>query len=431
MEKNRQRICIIGAGPSGITAAKNLLQAGLSDVVVLEKGAQLGGNWVYDPRPGHSSVFETTHVISSKQLSQFPDYPMPESYPDYPSHGQILRYFEDYAAHFGVTPVIRFNTEVTKATRHEGGGWSIALAGGEVIECDYLLVANGHHWDPRWPEYPGTYTGELMHAHTFKNNRGFEGKRVLVIGGGNSACDIAVETGRVASRTVISLRRGYYFVPKIIFGRPTDKLFEKILFLPERLRVLMTEFILRLVTGPTHKYGLQKPDHRLFESHPVINSELLYYIRHGKVFPKPDVASFEGRTVRFTDGSEEEFDVVVAATGYRISFPFLDPGLAGWSDAAVPLYLKTMHPDCNDLFFIGLVQPAGCIWPLADLQSQLAAAAITGRWQRPGDLKRRIEREIEEVDSTYMHTPRHNIEVDYHKFRALLARELTTLVPAS
>jgi hypothetical protein len=194
--------------------------------------------------------------------------------------------------------------------------------------------------------------------------------------------------------------------------------------LPERLRTPVTEFILRLITGPTRKYGLQKPDHRLFESHPVINSELLYYIRHGKVFSKPDVASFEGRTVRFTDGSAEEFDVVVAATGYRIRFPFLDQNVAGWSDAAVPLYLKTIHPDYDDLFFIGLVQPAGCIWPLADLQSQLVAAAIMGRWQRPADLKQRIAREIAEVNSAYMHTPRHNIEVDYHKYRAVLAREL-------
>jgi len=425
MKENRPHICVIGAGPSGITAAKNLRQAGLDNVAVLERSGRLGGNWVYDPKPGHSSVFETTHVISSKRLSEFLDYPMPKSYPDYPSHRQILRYFEDYAAHFGVTPAIRFHAEVTKATRREAGGWSIGLAGGEQLQCDHLLVANGHHWDPRWPEYPGTFTGEWMHAHTFKSNRGFEGKRVLVIGGGNSSCDIAVETGRVSERTVISLRRGYHFVPKIMFGRPSDRINARLLWLPDRLRIALMELSLRLLVGSPRKYGLPKPDHHLFESHPVVNSELLYVIRHGRVFPKGDVARFEGTTVHFADGSKEDFDVVIAATGYRIHFPFLDPSVAGWSDGAVPLYLKTIHPDYDDLFFIGLVQPAGCIWPLADLQSRLAAAAITGRWRRPADLKQRIEREIAATEAAFVHTARHSIEVDYHRYRAALAREIT------
>jgi thioredoxin reductase len=425
MKQDSPQICVIGAGPSGITAAKNLRQAGLDNIVVLEKSGRLGGNWVYDPTPGHSSVFETTHVISSKRLSEFLDYPMPKSYPDYPSHRQILQYFEDYAAHFKVTPAIRFHTEVTKARRRARGGWSLALADGAEIQCDYLLVANGHHWDPRWPDYPGTFAGEWMHAHSFKNNHGFEGKRVLVIGGGNSSCDIAVETGRVSKRTVISLRRGYYFVPKIMFGRASDSINARLLWLPDRLRIFLMELSLRLLVGSPRKYGLQDPDHHLFESHPVVNSELLYAIRHGSVSPKGDVARFEGTTVHFTDGSKEEFDAVVAATGYRISFPFLDASVAGWSGGSVPLYLKTIHPEYDDLFFIGLVQPAGCIWPLSDLQSRLAAAAITGRWQRPADLKQRIEREIAVSESAFLHTARHNIEVDYHRYRAVLVAELT------
>jgi hypothetical protein len=424
MELSNHRICVIGAGPSGITAAKNLLQAGIEDFVVLEKGMRLGGNWVYDTTPGHSSVFETTHLITSKKVSGFFDYPMPESYPEYPSHSQVLRYFEDYAAHFGVTPHIRYKTEVATAVRRERGGWSLTMADGGRMECDYLLVANGHHWDPRWPDYPGAFTGEWMHTHTFKNNRGFEGKRVLVIGGGNSACDIAVETGRVAVHTAISLRRGYYFIPKLLFGRPPDRLFRKLLFLPERLRIPLMEFVLRLMVGPARKYGLQEPDHHLFESHPVVNSELLYFIRHGRITPKPDIARFEGSTVRFIDGSEAEFDIVVAATGYRIRFPFLDSAVADWSDRAVPLYLKAIHPDYDDIFFIGLVQPVGCIWPLSDMQSRLAAAAITGRWKRPSDLKQRIEREIANTGSAFIHSARHNIQVDYHKLRAAIAREL-------
>jgi cation diffusion facilitator CzcD-associated flavoprotein CzcO len=199
MKQNRPQICVIGAGPSGITAAKNLRNAGLDNVIVLEKSGRLGGNWVYDPTPGHSSVFETTHVISSKRLSEFLDYPMPKSYPDYPSHRQILQYFESYAAHFGVTPAIRFHTEVTKATRREGGGWSPRWLTAKKFNAIIYSSLTGTI---------GIRAGPLSGASRamdacspFKNNRGFEGKRVLVIGGGNSSC-IAVETGRVSKQAV-------------------------------------------------------------------------------------------------------------------------------------------------------------------------------------------------------------------------------------
>ncbi|MCL4254438.1 MAG: NAD(P)/FAD-dependent oxidoreductase, partial [Anaerolineae bacterium] len=214
------RVCVIGAGPSGITAAKHLLQAGIQNVVVYERNNQVGGNWIYSPDPSHSSVYETTHIISSKKLSQYHDFPMPADYPDYPSHQQLLKYFHDYARHFGVDKVTEFNTEVKHITKTADDGWDVTLHDGRVEHFDHLLVANGHHSVPKMPTYQGNFEGEFIHSHDFKHNRPFKDKRVLVIGGGNSACDIAVETGRVSAFTGISWRRGYHIVPKFVFGLP-------------------------------------------------------------------------------------------------------------------------------------------------------------------------------------------------------------------
>ena len=233
------RVCVIGAGPSGITAAKNLLQAGITNIVVYEKADQVGGNWIYSPRLSHSSVFETTHIISSKNMSQYLDYPMLDDYPDYPSHNQLLAYFQGYARHFGVEAYIQFNCEVKRAEKQPDDSWKITLADGTVEAFDHLLVCSGHHWDPRMPDYPGQFSGESLHSHDFKSAAPFKDKRVLVIGGGNSACDIAVETGRVSAFTAISMRRGYYIVPKFFMGKPTDVFFASSAFWPRPLRRLL------------------------------------------------------------------------------------------------------------------------------------------------------------------------------------------------
>jgi NADPH-dependent 2,4-dienoyl-CoA reductase/sulfur reductase-like enzyme len=423
------RVGVIGAGPSGITAVKNLLQAGLRDVVAFERSARVGGNWAFSPGPGHSSVFETTHIISSRTLSQYEDHPFPEGTPDYPGHRELLAYFEGYARRFGVLPHVRFGTEVVGAVPDPAGGFSVTLGDGTVERFDHLLVANGHHSDPRMPDYPGTFAGELLHAHDYKTSAPFRDKRVLVVGGGNSGCDIAVETARVSAFTAISMRRGYHFVPKFLFGLPSDVLHARIVFVPRPLRARLLRILLRLVNGSPARYGLEPPDHELLETHPVVNSELLYSIRHGRVHPRRDVVRFEGRTVHFADGRAEEYDVVIAATGYRISFPFLDRALVDFSAGPVPLYLRVFPPRLPGLYFIGLCQPTGCIWPLADLQSRLVASLITGRYALPPNVEARIAAENRETARDYMATPRHTLEVDYHAYRQRLLREIPTSAP--
>ena len=417
------RIAVIGAGPCGLAAAKALKDAGLA-ATVFERGGQVGGNWVYSPRESHSSVAETTHLISSKRLSQFRDFPMPDSYSDYPSHRQMLAYFEEYARRFDLLSAVRFHTGVARASKLPGDRWLVETEDGAKEEFDHLLVANGHHWNPRWPSYPGTFGGEYLHSHAFKRAEAFRDRRVLVIGGGNSACDIAVETSRVSAHTGISWRRGYYIVPKLMFGKPPDVLNEGMQWIPGPIRRWLLKVTWRVVTGGNRPYGLPEPDHGILGSHPVVNSELLYFVRHGRIQPYPDIARFEGSTVHFVDGRAVDFDVVIAATGFRISFPFFDPSIVDFGDGEVPLYLRVFHPANPTLYFVGLVQPAGAIWPLAEAQSRLIAQRILGRFDLPRDVDQAAGADARAIRSRYTRSPRHTIEVDFHEHLGELERAL-------
>jgi cation diffusion facilitator CzcD-associated flavoprotein CzcO len=420
------RIAVIGAGPSGLAALKKLQDAGF-DPVAFEQNAEVGGNWLFSEQPCHSSVYAGTHIISSKAFSQYADYAMPAHYPDYPSRTLLLEYFQGYARAFRLHDRVAFRTTVARCEPGPEGGWQLTLRGpgGTRVEAfDHVLVANGHHWDPRWPAIPGTFSGRYLHSHDFKTARGFEALRVLVIGGGNSACDCACEVSRLAARTALSLRRGYWFMPKFLFGLPNDAVYARLLFLPPRLRQALVGLLLRVVLGPFERYGLPQPDHRVLESHPTLNSELLDRLRHGDVVTRPDVARFDGARVVFQDGRAEEYDAVIACTGFRNSFPFLDRGLVDFSGGAVPLYLRVFHPDLPGLYFIGLVQPLGCIWPLAELQAELVAARIAGRFRLPADLRERALEELRNPPFRFLPTPRHALEVDYHLYSRQLRRAL-------
>ena len=429
MNQSVPSVCVIGAGPSGIAAAKECLQSGLGDkLVVYEKSDQVGGNWVYREGEGHSSVYDTTHIISSKYYSEYEDFPFPEGTPDYPHHSHLKKYFQDYAKHFGVDEKIRFHTEVLSISRNDDGSWKIISRnpqGEQTEHFDVLMVANGHHWNPRLPEYPGEFTGRFIHSHDFKNNKPFEGERVLVIGGGNSGADVAVECSRVAKRTAISLRRGHWFLPKFMFGLPGDVVYEKTAWLPNWMRQWILQKSVEVIAGKNERFGLQQPDYKILQGHPTLNSELFYFLGHGEIIPKRAVARFEGKTVHFNDGSSEEFDTIIAATGYKISFPFFDKSFIDWEEAVeVPLWRRMFHQDIDNLYFIGLFQPLGCIWPLADYQALLACMEITGKYQRPADMKKAIADELANPHFDFIKTPRHSTEVDYANFREDLLKEL-------
>jgi hypothetical protein len=396
---------------------------------VYEKGREVGGNWVYSENVGHSSVYETAHIISSRTMSQYHDFPMPYTYPVYPNHRLLKEYFQSYADHFGIMPYIRFRTSVVKAVKQPDETWCITLDNGQVETFNDLIVANGHHWDPRLPNYPGTFTGEFIHAHNYRSPLSYRGKRVLVIGGGNSSCDIVCDIARHASLAALSWRRGYYVIPKLIFGSPPDVVNAKFAFLPRWMRNPLNKMVWYLMTGGNARYGLPKPDHDILDSHPLANSQLLYWLKHGTVVPRPDVARFEGQTVHFTDGTQEDYDVVIAGTGYKITFPFFDDSFLKFSDHDVPLYLRVFSLEHPTLFFVGLIQPHGCIWPLADSQAQLVANAIVGRYSIPADAPQRLQKELETRKKHYRQAPRHAIEVEYRPYLRSLQVDLPPDAP--
>lgn len=420
------KIAVIGAGPSGITTIKNLVEAGYKNVTCFEMNDQVGGNWVYSETEGHSSVFKTTHIISSRKFSEYSDFPMPSSYPDYPSQQELLQYFNDYVDHFQIRPYIQFNSRVSSASL-TNNQWTITLEDQRKDHFDLLIVCNGHHWDPRIPSYPGHFSGEILHSHSFKNNQKFSGKKVLVVGGGNSACDIAVEISRVAKKTSISMRRGYHFIPKFIMGMPSDTFYSKTLWIPKRIRLFLQKLVLRLVQGKYENYGLQTPDHDILETHATVNSELLYFIKHGKIKPKVNIQSFKNNQVVFEDGAQEKFDTIIYATGYKITFPFFETKVIDYENNPVELYNYCFHPQIHNLMFVGLLQPLGCIWPLADLQAQQIVHFLNGKWKLPQNLDQAIHNQLTNRPFNFIDTPRHKLEVDFHIFYQHLKKEIQNL----
>lgn len=413
-----KRICVIGAGPSGITAIKNIAESGFN-VKAFDINSDVGGNWIYNENESHSSVFETTHIISSKSLSQFEDFHFSNNVADYPSHDELRQYFQSYAKNFGLYKHIQFNTLVKKCERQEDNNWEVTTIckNKESVEVfSDLVVCNGHHWKPNIPNYSGNFNGSFIHSHNYKKAFPFTNKNVLVIGGCNSACDVAVETSRVSNKTFLSWRRGYRIIPKFFMGKPSDVFASYMSFLPISIRNKLAGFLAYITNGSNSNYGLLKPKHKFGETHPTINSELLYKIRHGKIFPKNDIDFFKGDYVYFKDGSNEKIDVIIACTGFILSHPFFKKNFINYTKGPVPLYLKMFHPDYDNLFFIGMFQPLGCIWPGSEQQSKLLSLALQNKWNRPKNIVDLCNKETENPHMKQIKTDRHRITVDYHQF---------------
>ncbi len=428
-----QKVCIIGAGSTGLTACQVLGARGIA-YDCFEKGSMIGGNWRYENDNGQSSAYRSLHINSARKLMSYKAFPMPEDYPDYPSHEHIAKYFDDYAARFRLTEKIRFRTEVA-AVEPVDGGWEVTIedVDGRRESGRYraVLVANGHHWNPRWPEpsFPGSdgFEGEQLHAHHYREPEVLVGKRVLVLGIGNSAVDIAVESSRIAEKTFIAMRRGAYVLPKFLGGKPIDEAAPPIMSrLPWPVQRFFMGRMLKMTVGEMTDYGLPKPDHKLLDAHPTVSSELLPRLGHGDISVKPNIERFEGgRTVRFVDGGEEEIDLVVYCTGYKISFPFLSPQVFEARDNRMPLYRRLVSVDDPGLYFMGFIQPLGPIMPIAEAQAEWIADLLTGKATLPPEEEMRTE--IDEYErwmaKRFVSSKRHTIEVDFHPYLRQIRRE--------
>jgi cation diffusion facilitator CzcD-associated flavoprotein CzcO len=365
--------CIVGAGPGGLAATRAFLAQGL-DVDCFERHDDVGGIWDQE-NPG-SPMYDSAHFISSRSMSGFHGYPMPDDLPDYPSHGQVLSYLRAFARDHDLYRAIELGTGVEHAAL-EDGGWTVTLSTGETRRYRTLVCANGTTWHPNMPELPGaeTFTGELLHSHDYRSSALFTGRRVLVIGAGNSGVDIACDAATAAGTAAISVRRGYHIVPKYLFGTPADEFADKGPHLPMPVAQRLLTWVLRAQIGDPTKNGWPKPDHRLFETHPIVNDQILHHLRHGDLTVRPDVTGFDGGDVLFKDGRREPFDVVVMATGYRWPIPYLDPTLLRWRGGRADLYLHLFSREHDGLAAIGFTEGDGGAYGLFDEMADLIARA--------------------------------------------------------
>ena len=421
-------VCIIGAGVSGLTSCKALDDFGVP-YTCFEASDEVGGNWYFQNPNGVSSAYRSLHIDISKPSISFRDFPMPDRYPDYPHHSHIFEWLRDYADAFDLRRSIRFKARVTRAERGPQGGWAITLDDGTTHAFDALLVCNGHHWDSRWPSFPGTFDGPQIHSHEYvdpSDPLDLKGKRVLVVGIGNSAVDIVSELGRktMCETVFISTRSGAYVVPKYLFGKPADQVVKTNPMLPAKLQRRMARLLPLIFSGHMEDFGLPTPNHNFLDAHPTVSSELLGRLGAGDAVAKGDVSELLGDSVRFADGSVERVDAIIYSTGYNVSFPFFEPDFLTAPENVLPLFKRMLKPGIDDLAFIGLGQAIPTIFPFAELQSKLAARWLSGDWAPPPDAEMEQEIVSDEAfhNGHFVAKPRHTMQLEWYSYKRELEK---------
>ncbi|MDF1780003.1 MAG: NAD(P)-binding domain-containing protein [Alcanivoracaceae bacterium] len=362
---------IIGAGPMGLSMARNLQKVGLP-FVGFEIHSDVGGLWDIDSPT--STMYESAHLISSKRMTEFAEFPMGDDVATYPHHRELKKYFRDYASKFDLYGHFEFNTEVVNVEKEEGG-WRVTTRRGDETRSQIfagVMICNGTLHEPHQPKLPGEFSGTVMHSSDYKSPDVFRGKRVLMVGCGNSGADITVDAVHHAASVDLSVRRGYYFMPKFLLGKPIDTFGGK-LPLPRRIKQIVDTMLIRAVLGKPSDYGLPDPDYRIYESHPVMNSLLLHHAGHGDVRVRNDIDHCEGYTVTFKNGDQANYDVILQATGYALHYPFISKDNLNWQGASPQLYLNAFHPQYDNLFLMGMVEATGLGWEGRNKQAELVA----------------------------------------------------------
>jgi hypothetical protein len=428
------RALVIGAGSCGIAAAKALYEARVP-FDCFELGPVVGGLWVFENPNGLSGAYRTLEMNTSCPRMSYSDFPAPDYYEDYPMHWQVREYFDRYVDHFGFRETITFNTKVEHVERREDGTFEVQISrnrdtpGREAEEVsrvyDAVLVCNGHHWDPRWPEPPfaGSFDGVEMHSHYYRDAEPFAGKRVVVVGGGNSGVDIAVASSYVSEKTFVSLRRGVHVIRKRLGGKPVDQQLAPP-WLPWPLKQKGFE-MLRLRSGNIAEHGFPEPDHKIGHAHPTVSDNFLDRLADGAIVPKPNIRELRGDRVEFEDGSVEEVDAIVYCTGYRVSFPFFDEDFISAPGNDLPLYRRLFHPEIPGVYFVGLAQPLGALMPMAEESSKWVAQLLTGRYRLPDAAEIRADMEAERAAHAkrFYRSARHTMEVDFDEWLAGTRKE--------
>ncbi|WP_308189729.1 NAD(P)-binding domain-containing protein [Streptomyces sp. WAC 00631] len=416
-------VCIVGAGPAGLSMARALRWLGVP-YEQYERHADVGGIWDID-NPG-TPMYESAHFISSRRTSGFFDFPMPDSFADYPGHRQILRYTRDFATAFGLREAIRFDCSVTGVEQSDGG-WRVSLDDGTHKVYRAVVCATGVTWTPRVPWHPGTFSGEIRHSGSYRDPAEFRGRRVLVVGLGNSGADIACDAAANADAAFVSVRRGYHVIPKHLFGIPTDEFSARGPQLPLRIERPLFKLLLRVLQGDLTRYGLPEPDHKLFESHPLLNSQLLHHLQHGDVAIRPGIAALDGSRVRFTDGGTEEIDMILYATGYDWDIPYVPDQYFQWQDGRPELYLTAFNRSHRNLFGLGYLETNSSAYTLFDHISSILAQYLHDQVHAPARAAA-FDRLIAEDQPRlsgglrFLDSARHRCYVDARAYRRYLAK---------
>ncbi|XP_068879836.1 flavin-containing monooxygenase 5-like isoform X2 [Aphelocoma coerulescens] len=439
-----KKVAIIGGGSSGLCAIKACLQEGL-EPVCFERTGDIGGLWRFEERPedGRASIYRSVIINTSKEMMCFSDFPIPEDFPNYMHNSKIMEYFRMYAQHFDLLRHIRFRTSVCRVSKRpdfaSSGQWEVVTESEgkqEAAVFDAVLVCSGHHTDAHLPlsSFPGIekFKGQYLHSRDYKDAQAFTNKKVVVIGIGNSGSDLAVEISQTAQQVFLSTRRGAWILNRVgDRGYPIDTI------LTTRVKTFLQELVSssmacdymekKLNARFDHsRYGL-KPKHRVLHQHPTVNDDLPNRIISGRVRVKPNIQEFTETSAIFEDGTREDIDAVVFATGYSFSFPFLE-GCVKVVENQISLYKFVFPPDLEKptLAFIGLIQPLGAIMPISELQCRWATRVFKGLNELPPrhDMEADIEQKKEVMAKRYVKSQRHTIQVDYIPYMDELACQL-------
>ncbi|XP_029005114.1 flavin-containing monooxygenase 5-like [Betta splendens] len=430
-----RRVAVIGGGSSGLACIKCCLDEGL-EPVCFESSDDIGGLWRFkeNPEPDRASIYHSVIINTSKEMMCFSDFPIPAHFPNFMHNSLIMDYFRMYAERFQLSKHVRFNTKVLQVKQRSdfshSGQWDVETenkAGRKERHIfDAVMICIGHHCHPHLPlhDFPGidTFAGKYFHSRDYKTPEEWRNKKAVVIGIGNSGGDIAVELSRVTKQVYLSTRRGAWILNRVgINGIPLDLSFDRNLnFLRKILPfgVFCSLGERRLNQRFDHSLYNLKPKHRLLSQHPTVNDELPNRILSGTVQVKPNIRRFQGSTVEFDDGSKvEDVDLVVFATGYRFSYPFLTSNVVSVSENKTDVYKFVFPPELDrpTLAIIGLVQPLGAIMPISEMQARWATRVFKGCIKLPSAaaMLKDIRYKQETMAKRYVASQRHTIQVDF------------------
>ena len=391
---NKKKVAVIGAGLAGLVTIKSCLEENM-EVQAFEKSPYLGGNWKFKD-PG-VSVFRNTELTSSKYLTAFSDFPMPETYPHFLTHQQYLEYLLSYARHFDLERHITFETSVESVER-KGEKWLVRVRDHhetQEYEFDTVAVCTGLNEEWSFPEIENmqAFKGDLIHSSAYKDNSSFHGKKVVVIGGGESGGDILNELSQVADKVTLSLRRGVFIMPKLdpMMTLPGDYFHHRTTYhLPPSLYYAIETGFQKLFTLINRQQKSWQIRQKLidlsggsYHQQFITKSDVFMdALAKPQVDLKPAIRSFTTDGVVFSDGSKIEADTVIFCSGFKVKFPFLPIPSEGWDWGK--LYKKIFHPDLPNIGFVGFARPnIGAMPPVTELQARYFAAVASGRVSLP------------------------------------------------